>query len=167
MEFIQTITPDDIINYNFFLLDQRKMLKINTKAIGLLALGFLIYSALNKNVFGACLFAILFCYSFFLFFPLQRFFIRKKTLKRASYRELKIKMKLDEQGIYYALEKESDVAVYPWEKIQIAHNTLNYFFIRVDYYTHLIIKKTAVPDLTEIENLFETKLIKNIRYQIK
>lgn len=167
MKFIQKINSEDMIALNLYILKQNKRITINMMVIGFVALIGAIYSFIKEDILLGCIFLIITFFAIFgiplLFYVIIRASIRKKMSKQHDW---DILVKVDDEGIYYAFEKEDENAVEPyiWGDVSYAKSFKKYIIVQINIATYLIFKKSDCEKPEELEVIFEKNLKLGIRY---
>lgn len=174
IEFIETLTQTDMIEFNYYLLKSNKMIRINTIIIGVISIVLGIISMIVDNTHtylaGDICLIVVGLYALFLLIPTIKLGIKIKMSKNKQALDMKpIYCSIDDNEICYCFEDEkttlekSSYAI-PYGSIQKAVQTKKFIYIHVNPQTIIIIKSSECPYLDEVISIFIKNLGSNKRF---
>lgn len=172
VEFTQKLSKDDIVHFNYYLLGEKKNLRMNTILIGLISLVCGIISFLmdetHPYLVGDIFLFVLGLYSLFGLIPTIKLGIKLRIQKKPLIDIMKpIYVRVDSTGIFYSFEEEKNnegLLTYSWNMIEKAVYKKNVAYVHINSASILIIKGSNPNELAKILSYFEQYLVTNIRF---
>jgi len=163
ISFRQTITKDDLVKYNYYLMKNgsnyfRMALLV---ILGLFIIGYVIY--FDSNYWLIALGAIVIIYPIFIHTPLQKFLIRRQ-IKKKTIEEYNIDVKFGTR-IRYKLESEEYSPLVDYKNIFKVRKTDEYIYLHMSVYAVIIIKLECCPNVEELTELIKSKFIGTKKYK--
>lgn len=187
IEFIQNVNKDDLIAYNYFIAKFNKRLTVNMKLIGLICIGFGIYTLvvdISQWYYSLILF-LLGIFSVFFILPFYYVLIKLKIRKRKD-EIAPIKVSFGEAGLLYAFEKsetpideneqtspetvkdevseDKKIEIIAWDRVTKAIRENEYLYIFIDNNVILLIKYASCNEQKNLEDLLISRLGLNEKY---
>lgn len=162
IEFKETLTEEDIYNFNNYILSKSSSNLVSRIIFILLGLIVCVLPAFAQNYYWIIfLGSFLIIYGAFLYMPLQRKIV-KKNLKAKKIQNLYISVKVGTEHVQYKLVSEKSAPLIKIKDITKAVNKKDYIYLHINAYTIVIIKLIDNDKKEEI-----TEKIKEIFVPIK
>lgn len=169
MQIKQKINTNDIIDFNYYLLEKNVSFTLSTLVLGILSLvlgtASIIYELLTEGkvlvvtIIISTLLIVLGLFALIGLKPLLKWSVKKRIIKRNDKIE-EILVTMNDAGLTWQyLEKQEDVTPYTWSSILKAESRKKHIYIHINQYIILFINKEACECVEEVEKYIESKLL--------
>ena len=157
IEFSQTINKDDLLKYNYYLMNNAS----NYMRAGLMLLLSILVIVVpiirKENLFLIIIGVVLLIYSLLLHFPLQKLII-KNSIKKKVINEYTINVKFASR-IKYQLKDEVNSPLVDYKNIYKIRVNSEYMYLHLSAYAIIIVKLECVDDKQALLDFVKSKYL--------
>jgi hypothetical protein len=176
MKIIQKINSNDLVNFNYYLLDRNLSFKLSKIVLGILSLvlgvASILYELIITNtvqtitIIISILLMLLGIFALVFLKPILKWGLKKRIIKKNESID-DICITLDQAGLLwlYANEEKNkkEATPFTWGSILKAVEKNEYIYIHVNQYVVLFIKKDSCEDFEAVKGYLKEKLTTRYR----
>ena len=170
MKIVQKINTKDIVSFNMYLLNKNLSFKLSITLLGVMSLilgvASIVYElitiqkVLTSTIIVSVILIILGVFALTCLKSLLKFFLKKRIIKKNEQID-DIRVTLSDAGLQWEYENKpnkEEVAPYTWTSLIKVVEKEEYFYIHVNQYIVLFIKKESCDNVEEVREIFKDKL---------